>query len=224
MSTDIPELISFKICPYVQRSIIVLNEKNAPFKLTHIDIMNPPDWFKVISPLGKVPVLKVEDQVIFESSVILEYLDETCLPRLHPEDALERARHRSWMEYASELMARQADLFLAADKTTFDEIKADMVTKLQQLEAQLSSKNDYFSDAGFALVDAAFAPMFMRFELMGRYINLDLYDNNSRLADWSRALLSRDSVKHSVTDDFEELYIKKFRSQGAYIRRLMKES
>ena len=74
--SDRPELISFKLCPFVQRSVIVLLEKEAPFDITYIDLSNPPDWFKAISPMGKVPVLKVDDTVLFESAVIMEYLDE----------------------------------------------------------------------------------------------------------------------------------------------------
>lgn len=57
------ELVSFKICPFVQRSVIALNEKNIDYKITYIDLASPPDWFNEISPLGKVPVLKVDDAV-----------------------------------------------------------------------------------------------------------------------------------------------------------------
>src|SRR5918992_3647184 len=81
-------LISHKLCPYVQRAVIALNEKGVPFERIDIDLANKPDWFLKLSPLGKVPVLVVEqdgrEQVLFESAVIAEYLDETLAPRLHP--------------------------------------------------------------------------------------------------------------------------------------------
>jgi len=96
------ELISFKICPYVQRSVIVLKHKHADFDVTYIDLGNPPDWFREISPFGKVPVLRVDDsEVIFESAVIAEFLDEvTPGEPLQPQDPLLRAKNRAWTSAA----------------------------------------------------------------------------------------------------------------------------
>jgi glutathione S-transferase len=77
--------VSFKTCPWVQRSAIVLREKGTPFEFRHIEPDNRPDWFLAISPHKKVPVLRVDDTVsLFESNAINEYLDETIAPRLHP--------------------------------------------------------------------------------------------------------------------------------------------
>ncbi|TAL19256.1 MAG: glutathione S-transferase family protein, partial [Aquabacterium sp.] len=89
------ELVSHKLCPYVQRAAIVLAEKGAPFKRTDIVLADKPQWFGQISPLGKVPLLRVQppgsaEAIVFESAVILEYLEDTLLPALHPKDALER--------------------------------------------------------------------------------------------------------------------------------------
>ena len=103
------KLISFKLCPYVQRAAIVLAEKGVAFERVDIVLANKPEWFLKLSPLGKVPVLVVEkdgiETVLFESAVIAEYLDETLEPRLHPADPLEKARHRGWIEFASATLA-----------------------------------------------------------------------------------------------------------------------
>src|SRR5262249_53227565 len=61
-------LISHDLCPYVQRAVIALSEKGVPFDRVYIDLNAKPDWFLAISPLGKVPLLKVGDHVIFESA------------------------------------------------------------------------------------------------------------------------------------------------------------
>ncbi|HHT00269.1 MAG TPA: glutathione S-transferase family protein, partial [Thiomicrospira sp.] len=58
------DLISFKLCPFVQRAVIVLKKKNIDFDITYIDLNNPPEWFKELSPLGQVPVLKVGNDVL----------------------------------------------------------------------------------------------------------------------------------------------------------------
>ena len=53
------KLISHKLCPYVQRAVIALLERGVPFERIDIDLADKPDWFRKISPLGKVPVLVV---------------------------------------------------------------------------------------------------------------------------------------------------------------------
>src|ERR1044072_3824574 len=100
------KLISHKLCPYVQRAVIALKEKGVPFERIDIDLANKPDWFLKISPLGKVPVLVVErdghEVALFESNVICEYIEDTFPDaKLHPQDALDRAQHRAWMEFGS---------------------------------------------------------------------------------------------------------------------------
>ena len=105
-----PQLISFKICPFVQRTVIALREKHVDYDITYIDLAARPPWFKAMSPLGKVPVLRVGDTTIFESAVINEYLDEVYAPRLHPADPLQRARNRAWIEFASVLTQNQYQL------------------------------------------------------------------------------------------------------------------
>ncbi|MDH4275939.1 MAG: glutathione S-transferase family protein, partial [Gammaproteobacteria bacterium] len=110
-----PELISFDLCPFVQRSVITMLEKNVAYKITYIDLANPPDWFLKISPFGKVPALRVGDKTLFESAVINEYLDDITPPSMHPQDPLQRALNRAWIEFGSELIGTQYMLSIAAD-------------------------------------------------------------------------------------------------------------
>ena len=76
--------------------MIVLRAKGVEFEVTHITADAKPEWFLEISPHGKVPVLWVDDEVLFESCAITEFLDETVKPRLHPMDPIKRARNRAW--------------------------------------------------------------------------------------------------------------------------------
>ena len=77
-------LVSHALCPYVQRAAIALAEKGAPFTRRDVDLARKPDWFLAISPLGKTPVLVVDDTPIFESAAIIEYLDDTVSPASTP--------------------------------------------------------------------------------------------------------------------------------------------
>ncbi|RZA16824.1 MAG: glutathione S-transferase family protein [Proteobacteria bacterium] len=133
MSASELHLISFDICPYVQRAMILLNEKNADFRTTYIDLAAKPDWFLKISPLGKVPVLVVDETVLFESAVICEYIDETQGEILHPADPLERAKHRAWMEYSSALLGMIYSVNTATEEQDFVAKKKDLLQKIQIL-------------------------------------------------------------------------------------------
>ena len=111
-------LVSHALCPYVQRVAIVLHEKGLAFERRTIDLARKPDWFLAISPLGKTPVLQVRGQSLFESAVICEYLDEVAMPVLHPQDPLQRARHRAWMEFGSAVLNTIGAFYAAQDEAT----------------------------------------------------------------------------------------------------------
>ncbi len=209
-----PELISFKLCPFVQRSIIVLNEKKVDYDITYIDLKNPPDWFKEISPLGKVPVLKVGDEVLFESAVIMEYLDEVNPPSLHPADPLRKAQNRAWIEFASTLIMAQFNMLMCKEKEDSEKAEQELRSKLAQLEQQV--KGPLFNGEEFALVDAAFAPIFMRLAMLEQWSPMGLLENLPKLKQWSEGLLARDTVKYSVVENLEELYRGMLSSSGSY--------
>ncbi len=209
-----PELISFKLCPFVQRSVIVLKEKNIDFDITYIDLKNPPDWFKQISPLGKVPVLKVDDEVLFESAVIMEYLDEVNPPSLHPTDPLLKAKNRAWIEFASTVIMAQFNMLMAKEKEASESAEQELRTKLAQLEQQV--KGPLFNGEAFALVDAAFAPIFMRLAMLEAWQPMGLLENLPKVKAWSESLLARESVKNSVVENLADLYQGMIESSGGY--------
>jgi glutathione S-transferase len=215
------ELISFDLCPYVQRSVITLLEKNIDFKITYIDLAKPPDWFMKTSPLGKVPVLRAGEAVIFESAVINEYIDEISPPSLHPADPLQRAINRAWIEFASELLVSQYQLIISKDKQGFEQKSNEIRDKLAQIEAQLSANGTFFNGANFSLVEAAIAPMFMRLDILEQQIPAVKFNSTARLAAWRVAILARSSVKKSVIPEFSEKFIAYLRRSNNYISSLL---
>jgi glutathione S-transferase len=197
-----PELISFKLCPFVQRSVITLLEKGVDFDLTYIDLANPPQWFLDISPLGKVPALRVGEQVLFESAVINEYLDEVNPPAILPSDPLLKAQNRAWIEFASTLIGDQYQLMVAKEEGQYRQSLEEIRKKLGQLEAILGD-GPFFNGGDFSLMDAAIAPVFMRMELLDEWSGLEgIYDATPKVAAWKDALLARPSVRDSVVEEF----------------------
>ncbi|TGL16403.1 glutathione S-transferase family protein [Leptospira yanagawae] len=206
-----PTLISFKLCPYVQRSVINLLEKKVDYEIKYIDLANKPEWFLKISPFGRVPVLVVGEDVLFESAVINEYLDETNLPSLHPKDPLQKAKHRAWAEFASALLVDQYGFTMAKEENEALKKKQEILTKFQTLESILPEPKNgklFFAGETMHLVDTAYAPFFMRLEFLKQKDDqFDLVSGFSKLKVWSDTLLSLPSVKNSVLPEVPEEYI-----------------
>jgi glutathione S-transferase len=196
-------LVSFDLCPYVQRAAIVLAEKNIPFERIDIDLSDKPDWFKAISPLGKVPLLKVGDEVLFESAVIVEYLEETRNPPLHPADPLTKARHRAWMEFGSSILADIWVVETTADRQAFNTKLRVLKDKFARIEAQLGD-GPYFAGPAFSIVDAVFAPAFRYFEVFDAITDLGVFDGLPKVQSWRTALAARPSVINAVVPDYAE--------------------
>ena len=197
-------LISHALCPYVQRASIVLVEKGIAFERRDVDLENKPQWFVELSPLGKTPVLKVGDDAIFESAVICEFLDETHAPRLHPAQALERARHRSWMEFGSALLNTIGAFYNAGDAAALAARASDIRSSLAQLESVLGL-GPYFAGQEFSIVDAVFGPVFRYFDVFDTIEDFEFFDGLRKVAAWREALSRRDSVRRAVREDYPEL-------------------
>lgn len=194
-------LVSFDLCPYVQRAAIVLAEKGVPFDRVDIDLDNKPDWFLAISPRGRVPLLRVGDDVLFESAAIVEYLDETLAPRLHPDDAVARARHRAWMDFGSAVLADIWTVETTADRRAFTGARAALNEKFARVEAELGD-GPWFAGAAFGLVDAVFAPVFRYFDTFDRIVDLGILDGLPKVGRWRQALAARPSVRGAVVADY----------------------
>jgi len=197
-------LVSHALCPYVQRAAIALSEKGAAFERRDVDLARKPDWFLRISPLGKTPVLLVGDEAIFESAVICEYLDETIAPRLHPEDPLQRARHRAWMEFGSAVLNSIWGFYTAPDDDTLGARARDIRGRFEQLEAALRG-GPYFDGERFSMVDAVFGPVFRYFDVFETIEDFGFFGGLARLNRWRVALSKRPSTRGAVRADYAEL-------------------
>ncbi len=203
------ELVSFKLCPFVQRSVIALEYKSIPYALTFIDLENPPEWFADVSPFEKVPVLRVDANVdgghnIFESTVISEYINDTNGGELMPEDALGKAMNRAWTEAASACLG---DLFMLAgaeDEAAFKRHRAALIDKLEMLEETMVGP--YFNGAQPALIDFAFAPVFMRIDLLAENQAFINADELPKVKAWSDTLAALPAVQNSVVPEFAQMY------------------
>jgi glutathione S-transferase len=213
-------LVSHKLCPYVQRAAIVLHEKGVHFERRWVDLADKPEWFRAVSPLGKTPVLLVEGEPVFESAVICEYLDDVYAPRLHPADALERARHRAWMEFGSAVLNTIAGFYNATDGRALDARREELRARFAQVEAVLDERGPWFAGERFSMVDAVFAPVFRYFEVFGALGVNGFFDGLPKVAAWRDALAQRESVRAAASEDYAQLLTQFLVARGTEVSRL----
>ncbi len=195
------KLVSFDICPYVERSRIVLLEKGLPHDVELIDLANKPAWFLEISPMGRVPVLLVDGRPVFESMVINELLNELePAPPLFPQDPIARAEGRGWIVFANDVVmpAGSAAMLAIAGGAKGDALAKPLGTlrdALGKLEQKLGA-GPFFLGASFSLVDASYAPFFRRWRLVEEWGAQEarILASFPKVSAWVDAMLARPSV------------------------------
>jgi glutathione S-transferase len=214
-------LVSHQLCPYVQRAAIALAEKGVAYERVDVDLANKPDWFKALSPLGKTPVLKVGEAAIFESAVILEYLEETQPNPLHPSDPLRRAEHRSLIEFGSAILNDIGAFYSAPDAAVFETKRKQLAERFAWLERRIQAE-PWFDGAAFSLVDAVFAPVFRYFDAFERIGDFDMLAGLPRTARWRQALSARPSVRSAVGADYDARLWNFLLARNSHLSRLMR--
>jgi glutathione S-transferase len=202
-------LISHTLCPYVQRAVIALTEKGVPFERIDIDLANKPDWFLKISPLGKVPVLRVAtddgEVALFESNVICEYIEDAQGgAKLHPLDPLTRAQHRAWMEFGSTILSELWGLETTGDPAVFEAKRKTVAAKFARVEDALGA-GPFFAGERFSLVDAVFAPIFRYFDVFDQLTDLSVFADTPKVRAWRKELAGRPSVRSAVSANYPQL-------------------
>jgi len=214
-------IVGHQLCPYVQRVVILMEEKQIIYSRTDISLSNKPDWLINISPTGKVPVLVVnEDKVLFESNAICEYLDEVSSNSLYPNDKFDKATHRSWISFGTETLDLIAKI-IYQDKS-FHCANASMteITKRFKIIEGLLCDDRYFSSSEFHLIDAVYATIFRYFEVFDLLIKSNPIVKLKKVSRWSEALQQRASVQNAVPDNYNQLLIEFIKDKNSYIGQL----
>ena len=213
------KLISHKLCPYVQRAVIALTEKGVPFERLDIDLDNKPDWFLKFSPLGKTPVLLVGDTAIFESAVILEYLEETQPGPLHPARSA-GARRASRLDRVQLGRARRHLGPRGCNRqATFTARAGQLERRLGMLEKRLVG-TPWFDGENFSLVDAVFGPAFRYFDVFDEIGEFGIFANKPKLVQWRKRLGTRPSIRNAVSTDYNALLRAFLKKKGSYLSQL----
>jgi glutathione S-transferase len=180
------------LSPFVRKTRVFLAEKGLDYKLEQVNIFPPPDWFKEISPLGRIPVLKDEEAgaTLPDSSIICAYIERSHPePSLYPRDALNYARALWYEEYAdselagnvgmgmfrpivvNKLMGKECDR-AAAEKT----LNEKLPRYFAYLDKEIGTKEFLVGDR-FSIADIAVGTQFANLAHTGYGVDEKLYPN-----------------------------------------------
>ena len=195
------KLYDFPRCPFCRKVRITLLEKEIEYQNIFVDLnkkeQKKPEFLK-LNPIGKVPVLVDGDNIIYESSVINEYIEETFPePPLLPYDSFKKARARMLVEYCEKYihqyvfniykeMKLKKGSVVNSEKIRIN--KKLLYKQLEFLNSILSKGNDYIVGE-FSLADIAFMPRMLILESLGIEVTKDL----SNVSKWIDKLMSRKS-------------------------------
>lgn len=180
---------------------MVLHEKGVDFETYEVDLSNKSEEFLAASPTGKVPVVAVDGESLYESNVVNQYIDEVVDgTALMPEDPKKKAYARIWMSFADDKFFPA--LFTASigrergfSEEKISEADEKLAAILSDLEKQLEGR-DYLVDE-FSLADVAYAGNFVRLREMEEkgIVSLEEYPN---VRAWIRRVEARGSYEAAL--------------------------
>jgi glutathione S-transferase len=142
------------LSPFVRKVEVVLREKGLDYDFENVNIMAKPDWFKEISPAGRIPVLRDRSVgaegvpgTIPDSSAICAYLERKVPePPVYPSDAFDFGRAVWFEEYADSELASDVGLgiFRPVLFPRFQGKESDLATARQTYRERLPRHFDYF--------------------------------------------------------------------------------
>ena len=217
------KIISYTICPFVQRVTALLEMKNVPYEIEFINLSDKPQWFLDTSPNGQVPMLITDDgTVLFESDAIVEYLEEVYPPLGLGISAEERAQNRAWSYLASKNYLVQCSVQRSPEKKDLEERSVKLYKAFDQIEKQLRNTT-YFRNDSMGMVDIAWLPLLHRASIIEKYARTDFIGDRPKLKKWQQSILDSQIPEKSVVEDFEKRFIDFYLSDQTYLGRRRSE-
>ncbi|BCO33175.1 stringent starvation protein A [Thiohalobacter sp. COW1] len=194
-------LFSSASCPYSHRARIVLAEKGITVEVVNVDLDNLPEDLIDLNPYQTVPTLVDRELVLYDSHVIMEYLDERFPhPPLMPVDPVSRAKARlamyridqDWYGLLRDIDTKGEKAAAKARKMLRDSIASS---------AEVFAAMPFFLSEEFSLIDCYVAPLLWRLPVY----KIDLPKQSKAVWDYAERIFARDSFQQSLTDAEREM-------------------
>lgn len=192
------KLISYNMCPYVQRARFALEEASIPYEVIFIDpYEEKPDWFLDISPSGKVPVLIVDSIPINNSDVIVEFINDYVGGKYFPDCSIKKATYRMLIKSVDFYHADLRAIYTAKTKSEYSASVSTFNKSMNELNTLLINSN--ISLEKISMISFYYAPLFNLVNTVNQIIGNELSYNYETLGPWVKSII--DSPAFSKTID-----------------------
>ena len=195
-------LYSGSVCPFSHRTRIALSEKNITADILNVDPDNFPEDLIDLNPYHTLPTLVDRDLVIYNSQIIMEYLDERFPhPPLMPVDPVARARARLMLYRINEDWYNSLEAIHASKDNAEANRKRKVLRDSLTASAPLFGQKTFFMSDEFSLVDCSIAPILWRLP----HVGIELPPQAKAVHKYAERLFARDGFRTSLTEAEREM-------------------
>ncbi|KAF7868376.1 hypothetical protein EAF04_004908 [Stromatinia cepivora] len=199
-------------CPFVQRVLLILLEKNIPFQYIEVNPYHKPPSLLKLNPRGLIPTLEYEGKALYESTIICEFLEDAYpshWPRLLTREPFERARLRIWIDHTTSRIIPAFHRFLQyqplfPEDPKFLSLRTKFLTSIYEFTQEMDPIGPYFTGRDPCLVDFILAPWALRiwvFDYFKGCLHIEeLGDMRERWEKWVEAIEERKSIQMSLSE------------------------
>lgn len=179
----------------------VLHEKGVAADIEYFDPNEPTEELLELNPNGNSPTLLERDLVLYDSRIIMEYLDERFPhPPLHQMDPVSRANARMLIKRIDQDWYQLLDEILHSGEKKSARAKK-MLKENLLAAAPIFAAREFFMSDDFSLIDCALAPLLWRLPSLG----IDLLKQDGPIKDYTKKIFSRDSFQTSLSEIESEM-------------------
>lgn len=184
---------------YSHRVRMVLAEKGVTIDIVDVDPANKPEDLAEVNPYNTLPTLLDRDLVLYESSVIMEYLDERFPhPPLLPVYPVQRALSRLWITRVEKEWSQKLDILMVGKgrEAIISKARKELRESIISI-APIFAEKPFFMNEEFTLVDCCVVPILWRLE----EIDITLPERSTRpLQQYMQRMFERESFRASLTE------------------------
>lgn len=194
-------LYSGTSCPHSHKVRIALAEKGVTADIIDVNLDKKPEELLSMNPYGSVPTIVDRDLILYESNIILEYLDERFPhPPLMPVYPVARAKLRLMMHRIEKDWYPLLRIIQGDDEKAADAARKYLQESLISLTPLFESQN-YFINDEFTLVDCCLAPLLWRLPLL----KIDLAGKAKAIKAYKDRVFARPAFQASLSEQEQEM-------------------
>ena len=197
-------LFSGNTCIRSHQVRFVLREKGITTDIQNVDGKKVPEDLIALNPYASIPTLTDRELMIYDSGVIIEYLDERYPhPPLMPVSPVDRAKIRlALVSLEADIVSIAIELDAALGSRNENSLRKKLKSMLNS-SLDLFSVNKYFLNDDLTVIDCVLAPILWRIE----YFGISLGKEHKTITDYMERVFSRETFQESLSEDEEEMHL-----------------